>query len=214
MKVNLGMVALFATLGMLASPAVRADDQAGADMPPVAPPIESLDAALRDLMQSQIQGQAPLVDTEKPAAAISPATSDPATITGSNPSTAAIKAPVQQNVSPQKVASSTSATSLPFPMLYVYEFSASWCPSCKKLEPVVERAASKYKDFIQYIPVNVDKNEEMVRKLNVSQIPTVMIVDRSGRMLNRLIGLQQGEQIDMILEHYKQKAVASVSIPQ
>lgn len=194
---------------LLAVPAVHADDQMSDALPPVAPPIESLDSALRKLQEPSY---AP------PASADTPATTRGAQETNA-PTAGASAAPVSSVATPPATASTSLAaaqasSSLPFPMLYVYEFSAGWCPSCKKLSPMVEKTAEKYKDFIQFIPVNIDKNEELVRKLNVMQIPTVMVVDRSGRMLNRLIGLQQGQQIDVILDHYKQKALATVSTPQ
>lgn len=200
MKIFANTVVALSAVIMLTTPSAFAQEQKqNSAMPPLAPPMESLDSALNKL-QSQ-SGAA-------------------------NPSwaSAAAAAPKQNNAPSQSGQGQTSlisngtqlaqAQSLPFPMLYVYEFSATWCPSCRKLEPITQATAGKYRDFIQFSPVNVDNNQELAQQYSVAQIPTVIVVDRQGRMLNRLVGLQQGEQLDQILNHYKQKALAALATPQ
>lgn len=105
----------------------------------------------------------------------------------------------------------TSSSQQSPPVVFVYEFSAGWCPSCRKLSPLLKQTAKKYKGFAQLVPVDVDRNQDLSRRFNVAQIPTVMVFDKNGRMLNRLIGYQQGEQIEVILDHYKKQALAANS---
>ncbi|MBX9689590.1 MAG: thioredoxin family protein [Candidatus Obscuribacterales bacterium] len=185
---------LIATACLLAQfPAADAEPE----MPPVAPQIESLDAALQNMLrgtQNQATTAMPYSDqVQQQQSAIPPAQSQ--------------QMPTQA-LAPQNTAPLTAQ--FDSPVLFVYEFSAAWCPSCRKLAPIVEEAAHKYKGFVQYIPVNVDKNQKLVQDLNIAQIPTVMVMDRSGRMLNRLVGLQQGQDIDVILDHYKKESMASM----
>lgn len=179
--------------------AVQADDVA----PPAAPAIQSLDSAINQ-MQAR-QATAPMSEAPVQTSAAVPA-SAPAIPASTN---AAENSPAT-NAS----AESASKSSIQSPVVYIYEFGAKWCPSCRKLAPMVEETAAKYEGFAEYIPVNVDKNQELVRQLNVAQIPTVMIVDKRGRMLNRLVGLQQGVQLEQILEHYKAQTIASAARKQ
>jgi thioredoxin 1 len=175
---------------MQAAPAALADEAAA--MPPASSSIESLDSAIQNIGNAQAETAPPVAPELRPAIAAP----NPAPPVASAPA-----APVAETAQAQ--AADTS------PILWVYEFSAKWCPSCRKLDPIVEEAAAKYNGFIKFVPINVDKNEALVRKLNVAQIPTVMVVDRSGRTLNRLIGLQQGAQLAEILDHYKTQSVAA-----
>ncbi len=188
------MVMLAISAILLSGNAVNADD----NLPPVAPQVQSLDAAINQLQQAQ----------SAPVTALSPAqapSEQPAT-----PMNEAVATPAQADASQAPETQSKFSS----PVVFVYEFGASWCPSCRKLAPLVEEAAQKYDGFAQYIPVNVDKNQELVKQLNIAQIPTVMVVDKRGRMLNRLVGFQQGVQLEQILQHYRAQTIASLSRKQ
>jgi thioredoxin 1 len=191
MKIFANTVVALSAVVLLTTPsALGQEAKQSSEMPPTAPPLESLDSALNKLQSGSANQFLP------------PAGAAPASEQGCNTPAQAGSVPSGTQLA--------HAQSLPFPMLYVYEFSAKWCPSCRKLEPITEATANRYRDFIQYSPVNVDNNQELAQQYNVAQIPTVIVVDRQGRMLNRLVGLQQGEQLEQILQHYKQKALAAV----
>lgn len=184
-------IALISAMVWLSVP-VHADTAGETGLPAVAPPVQTLDAAIENY--------------GKPAA---PA---PVEAPAQAPINEPAPAPNQVETKSQAVTPiDPSAHHFGAPIVYVYEFGASWCPSCRKLAPIVEEATNKFTGFAEYIPVNVDKNQDLVQKLNVAQIPTVMVVDRRGRMLNRLVGLQQGKQIDAILEHYKAQTIATLN---
>lgn len=197
MKLNAAGTVATALIFMALLPAARA--QQAELMPQPAPsmaePERTEDAAMQHGMP-KLSPQAALAAGEMQAQ-LEPDTN------GLNP--AAVRSEATQILAANPVPQATAS-----PLVYVYEFSASWCPSCRKLKPIVEQAAAKYRGFAQLVPVNVDRNQNLTRSLNVAQIPTVMVVDRSGRMLNRLVGLQQGEQIDLILDHYRKQSMASV----
>jgi thioredoxin len=54
----------------------------------------------------------------------------------------------------------------------VLDFFATWCGPCKKLSPLLEDAAMKYKFTL--VVIDVDKNQELSNKYNVSSIPHVV----------------------------------------
>ena len=106
-----------------------------------------------------------------------------------------------------KINSASTATSQTFqgPVVTIYEFSAPWCPSCHKLEPIVKKIAQKHKSFLELIKINTDKNPQMSRQMNITAIPQLIILDKRGRMLNRLIGYDQGIELDAIITNYEQQ---------
>lgn len=100
------------------------------------------------------------------------------------------------------------------PLYYVYDFSAKWCPSCRALDPFVKQTATKFKGFVEVIPVDVDarSTRSVVRTAELRAIPTVIISDREGHQLQRLVGLQQGLRLDRILTDYFQRANGATSV--
>ena len=190
-------IALISLIAWLSLP-VQADNNDGSG-PPVAQAVQGLDAAIENFGKTL---------TPNPAQSAPAQTTSETSVQESAavPPAAATNLPAASSAAEAKTAQNFGA-----PIVFVYEFGAAWCPSCRKLAPIVEEATNKYGSFAEYIPVNVDKNQDLVQKLNVAQIPTVMILDRRGRMLNRLVGLQQGKQIDVILEHYKSQAIATAT---
>ncbi len=227
MKARVYTVLGIMTLLLNLSP-TQAQESPGANLPPLAPPIRSLDSAIQDLTYSRQNQEIPAVQTApvqsapehgSPVSQAAAPASAPVSANAPEASPAA-ESVLQQPSSNETVAPESlsqlqgkagSQPNFKSPVVFIYEFTASWCPSCRKLAPVVEKAAAKYGGFVQYTPVDVDKNQELVKQLNVAQIPTLMVIDRRGRMLNRLVGLQQGAQIDTILDHYRQQTIASLS---
>lgn len=55
----------------------------------------------------------------------------------------------------------------------VVDFWASWCGPCKMLSPVVDQVADEVTD-VKVVKVNVDENEPVAIKYNVSSIPTLI----------------------------------------
>jgi thioredoxin 1 len=190
--------------------------------------FESVDSALQRLYASQsVQSQINAADNveenaEQPETDKGAAAPENTRKTGAvQVNTSAIipavpTTPVDVTVAPQLASapdSQPAQTAASMPLLWVYEFSAPWCPSCRQLSPLLEEAAGKYSGFVQYVPVNVDANREVLKRLQIDLIPTVMVIDRNGRLLNRLVGLQQGVQIGEILQHYKTEATATLGGP-
>jgi len=71
----------------------------------------------------------------------------------------------------------------------VYEFYADWCGPCCGYGPVVEACRAKYQnvDFVRY---NVDdpQSRPLASQLGVRAIPATFIFNRSGALVNQLVG--------------------------
>ena len=63
-------------------------------------------------------------------------------------------------------------------------FTAAWCGPCKILKPKIEALASELPITI----LDVDANKSTAVEYSVRNIPTIIMIDENGTVLNRLIG--------------------------
>jgi len=80
-------------------------------------------------------------------------------------------------------------------MKYLY-FSAPWCGPCKMFGPVMERVSKA----VPVQKINVDENQQLAMEYSVRSVPTVILVDNTGKEFARQVGVQQEQ---MLLEQYK-----------
>ncbi len=79
-------------------------------------------------------------------------------------------------------------------MKYLY-FSAPWCGPCRQYGPIMERVG-------QTIPVekvNVDENQQLTMQYSVRSVPTVVLVDNTGKEYARQVGVQNE---NMLVEQF------------
>lgn len=69
-------------------------------------------------------------------------------------------------------------------------FSASWCPGCKTMTPVI----NGMKKQIQVADINVDYDASNVSKYNISSIPTIVLLE-DGEEIRRFTGTMTGMQL-------------------
>ncbi len=94
--------------------------------------------------------------------------------------------------------------------IVIVNFWATWCPPCRKEMPYFVKLQEKYRDDVQFIGLDVnesaDKVKAFVEALGVNYIigfstpeiesrfggitglPTTFIIDREGRVVERIIG--------------------------
>ena len=79
-------------------------------------------------------------------------------------------------------------------MKYLY-FSAPWCGPCRMFGPVMERVG----ETIPVEKINIDEDQETAMEYSVRSIPTVVLVDDSGKEFARQVGVQNEK---MLVEQY------------
>ena len=70
-----------------------------------------------------------------------------------------------------------------------YKFYADWCGPCRVLTTMLNKTQ------IEYEPINVDNNEELVNKYNIKTIPVFMAVKDDGTEIDRFIGVKSADAI-------------------
>tara|TARA_B100000925_G_scaffold262433_1_gene219738 strand:+ start:314 stop:562 length:249 start_codon:yes stop_codon:yes gene_type:complete len=76
-------------------------------------------------------------------------------------------------------------------MKKILYFSAAWCGPCKTLGPIVDSLSGQ----INYEKIDVDTNHDLSAQYGVRNIPTLILLDETGEVKGRLVGMQSKEQI-------------------
>ena len=70
--------------------------------------------------------------------------------------------------------------------LILVDFFATWCGPCKMLAPVLEEVSESYPE-VTFVKVDVDNDEALARRYNISVIPTLVLL-RNGEVLKTSVG--------------------------
>ncbi len=71
----------------------------------------------------------------------------------------------------------------------IVDFWASWCAPCMMTKPILEKLAGEYADRVEFLPVNADDSQDVLRQFRVFGIPTVIAI-RNGSEAARITGAQ------------------------
>jgi thiol-disulfide isomerase/thioredoxin len=103
----------------------------------------------------------------------------------------------------------------------VFDFWATWCGPCRAQHPLYEQVKERFRDGdVVFLSVNTDEERDMVgsfvkeekwsgpiyfegglaRVLQITSIPTTIIVDRRGEVVSRLNGFVPQRFVDMLSE--------------
>ena len=76
-------------------------------------------------------------------------------------------------------------------MKKILYFSAAWCGPCQTLGPIME----SLKGDINYQKIDVDNNQDLSIQYGVRNIPTLILLDETGEVKGRKVGLQTKQDI-------------------
>jgi thioredoxin len=63
----------------------------------------------------------------------------------------------------------------------VIDFYADWCGPCKRVAPIMDEMAKKYKGKVKIYKINVDKERKLASVFQVRSIPSVLFSPVKGR---------------------------------
>jgi len=80
----------------------------------------------------------------------------------------------------------------------IIDFYATWCPPCKKLSPLLEDLAVKYKGKIVVYKVDVDAEQQLAQSMGISSMPTLLFIPASGQP-QQSVGLVPTETLEKMI---------------
>ena len=80
----------------------------------------------------------------------------------------------------------------------IIDFYATWCPPCKKLSPLVEDLAVKYKGKIIVYKVDVDAEPQLAQSMGISGMPTLLFIPAGGQP-QQSVGLISTEALEKMI---------------
>ena len=86
--------------------------------------------------------------------------------------------------------------------LVVIDFFATWCVPCQMLTEVLHDVEKEYEDVIEIFKVDVDENQEIAIRYEVTSMPTLVFF-KDGEEVERKIGYIEREELISIIEDLK-----------
>lgn len=74
------------------------------------------------------------------------------------------------------------------PVPVLVDLWAPWCGPCRAVAPGVEQAARTLAGRLKVVKVNVDHAPAVSARFGAQSIPTLVVLDRGGNVLDRQIG--------------------------
>ena len=79
--------------------------------------------------------------------------------------------------------------------LVMIDFWADWCSPCHALNPILVDLSHEMSDKIKIVKVNVDEQEAISKKFNISSMPTMVFVNHNTE-IKRISGVQRKEFLE------------------
>lgn len=83
----------------------------------------------------------------------------------------------------------------------VVAFGAPWCGYCRRLEPVMAKAAAE-EETIPFYGINIDEDKELAERFRIDTVPTV-IYFQDGAPKDQFIGFVSYGDVKAFLEKNK-----------
>ncbi len=82
----------------------------------------------------------------------------------------------------------------------VIDFYADWCGPCRRVAPIMEEMANKYKGKVKIYKINVDKENKLAAVFRIRSIPAVLFVPKEGKPMMQVGLLPHDTYVQIINE--------------
>ena len=81
------------------------------------------------------------------------------------------------------------------------DFFAEWCMPCLMMAPIIEELSDKFKGKIKFGKVNVEDNQQIAQKFNISSIPNFVLF-KDGKKIEQFVGAMSSEDFEEKLKAF------------
>ena len=71
---------------------------------------------------------------------------------------------------------------------------APWCKPCRAMGPIIDELVETLKGKVAFGKLDTDQNQRTAMRFEIESIPTLLVY-KSGKLVNRLVGLRPKEEI-------------------
>ena len=82
----------------------------------------------------------------------------------------------------------------------IYFFITENCPACNYMLPTYNKIKETYKDILDFEKIDVSYNIKLSSKYVINEVPTLIIVDRDGKVKKRKLGIIKEEELINMIE--------------
>ena len=83
--------------------------------------------------------------------------------------------------------------------ILIVDFWAPWCGPCKTLTPILESQATKKKEHLEVVKVNIDENQGIASQLRIQSIPAVFAFS-DGQPVDGFMGAKTEPEVEKFLD--------------
>ncbi|XP_076656406.1 thioredoxin, mitochondrial [Halictus rubicundus] len=83
----------------------------------------------------------------------------------------------------------------------IVDFFATWCNPCRMLTPRIESVIAEKQGKVLLAKVDIDENSDLALDYEVGSVP-VLIAMKDGKVLDRIVGLQDVDKLKQFVEKY------------
>ncbi len=79
----------------------------------------------------------------------------------------------------------------------ILDFYADWCGPCQMMKPTMDEFEKAHPD-IKVTPINIDEQEELAEKYEVSSIPCIVVL-KDGEEYKRSVGVLSLKKLEKLV---------------
>ena len=102
--------------------------------------------------------------------------------------------PIENNNTDKQISMTEYLSSIPKDKIVLVDISATWCPPCKKMEPIVDSLLRSAAAHFVLLKVNGGIQNNIAQGLDITAFPT-FIIYRNGKENWRKSGIVSGEEL-------------------